>query len=73
VDIGAKALLHREILKAAEAGAAVLVSSSELEELVALCHRVLVMRQGRIVATVGREDLSVATLRTSMLGLAEVA
>jgi ribose transport system ATP-binding protein len=73
VDVGAKALLHREILTAAERGAAVLVSSSELEELVALCHRVLVMREGRVVAEIGRSDLTVSLLRSYALGMAEAA
>ena len=50
VDIGAKVQLHREVLAAAAEGVAVVVSSSDAEELVALCHRVLVLRKGRMAA-----------------------
>ena len=50
VDIGAKAELHLEILRAAREGAAVAVSSSDTDELAALCHRVLILREGRVAA-----------------------
>jgi len=50
VDIGAKALLHRWILREAERGVAVAISSSDVDELAALCQRILVCHDGRIVA-----------------------
>jgi len=49
VDVGAKADIHRLVDEAAEAGTAVLVASTDHEELVRLCHRVLVVRRGRVV------------------------
>jgi ribose transport system ATP-binding protein len=48
VDVGAKAELHRQILEAAEARAAVVVNSTDVEELAAICTRVLIIRDGRI-------------------------
>lgn len=51
VDIGAAAVIHAAIAGAARAGLAILVISADLGELRRLCHRLLVMRQGRIVAS----------------------
>jgi ribose transport system ATP-binding protein len=49
VDVGAKAELHLELLRAARDGAAIAVSSSDTDELAALCHRIVVLQNGRIV------------------------
>lgn len=54
VDIAAKANIHNLILELAERGAAVIVASSELEEVLSLSHRLAVMRQGSIVAEFDR-------------------
>jgi ABC-type sugar transport system ATPase subunit len=50
VDVGARGEIHRLIRGLAQAGAAVMVVSSEPDELPDLCDRVLVMAEGRIVA-----------------------
>ena len=50
VDVGAKGQIHELILRLADDGMAVLLISSELEEVLGLAHRVLVMRRGRVVA-----------------------
>ncbi len=52
VDVPTKAEIYRLITDLAKAGLGVLVVSSELEELVGICTRILVMRQGEIVAEV---------------------
>jgi ribose transport system ATP-binding protein len=49
VDIGAKRQIHELIVELAAGGMAVVVISSEIEEVIGLSHRVLVMRAGRIV------------------------
>ena len=56
VDISTKAEIYRIISDLAEAGLGVLVVSSELEELAQICTRVLVMREGEIVAEVPGKD-----------------
>jgi ABC-type sugar transport system ATPase subunit len=48
VDVGAKAGIHELMRDLAEAGAAILMISSELPELVALSHRIVVMHAGTI-------------------------
>ncbi|MGO4570393.1 sugar ABC transporter ATP-binding protein [Microvirga sp. 2TAF3] len=58
VDIGTKEQIYRFIASLAEKGCSVIVISSEMQELIGLCHRVLVMRNGRIAGEVGAADLS---------------
>jgi ABC-type sugar transport system ATPase subunit len=63
VDVGAKRALYQLITTLAAEGMAVLLISSELEEIMGLAHRVLVMRLGRIVAELkdspdGRSELT---------------
>ena len=48
VDVGAKTEIYTLVNRLAEAGKAVLVISSEHQELFGLCDRVLVMREGEI-------------------------
>src|SRR3954451_7320400 len=50
VDVGAKAELYKVIADLAKSGIGVLVVSSENEELLGICTRILVMREGEIVA-----------------------
>jgi rhamnose transport system ATP-binding protein len=49
VDVSARAAIHRLINKLAAEGTAVLMISSEIEEVLGLAHRVLVMRRGSII------------------------
>jgi ribose transport system ATP-binding protein len=63
VDVGARAEIHRLIRTLAEKGLAVLVVSSEPEELPDVCDRVLVMAEGRIV----RELSGAAVSRTAIV------
>jgi len=58
VDIGAKQAIYQAIDAAAAGGAGVVVCSSEAKELVRLCNRVLVMRNGRVAAELSGEDLT---------------
>jgi len=72
VDVGTKGELHRQLLAAAAAGSAVVVSSSDLEELVALCHRVLVLRAGRVAAEFVSSSVTTANISRASLGEQEV-
>jgi ribose transport system ATP-binding protein len=56
VDIATKAEIYRIISELAASGLGVLVVSSELEELAHICTRVLVMREGEIVAELDGKD-----------------
>jgi ribose transport system ATP-binding protein len=50
VDVGARVAIYQRITEMAEQGAAVLIVSSDLPEVLNLCHRVYVFSQGRITA-----------------------
>ena len=62
VDVGAKAEIYRLLFDTAERGIGILVSSSEIPELLTLCDRILVMFRGRIVASLSREEATEARI-----------
>lgn len=71
VDLGATQFIWRTITDARDAGAAVLLSSADLSELLALSDRLVVLYRGKVVAAfVNTPDLTPETLGTYMLGLA---
>jgi ribose transport system ATP-binding protein len=70
IDIGAKAHIHRLILDFANGGGAVLISSSEFNELLNLSDAVLAIRQGKVLAHLvrGRSDFTESRLRAVLGG-----
>ncbi len=58
IDVGAKREFYRIISDLAKAGKAVILISPELDELMGLTHRLLVMANGRVVATLTTADTS---------------
>jgi len=58
VDVGAKREIYHLVQRLAEQGLAVVVISSELMELIGLCHRVAVMRAGRLQTTLHEPNLT---------------
>ncbi len=58
VDVGAKRAIYDLLVSLAEEGLGVLLISSELEEVLGLAHRVLVMRAGRIVSELRDEQMT---------------
>jgi ABC-type sugar transport system ATPase subunit len=56
VDVGAKSELHARISQLAGAGAAILLISSEISELLSLSDRIVVMREGRVSGEVAAES-----------------
>jgi len=62
VDVGAKAEIYRLFNVAVQAGAAILIVSTDFEEVANVCHRALVFDRGRMVAELAHEALSVNAL-----------
>jgi ribose transport system ATP-binding protein len=58
VDVGAKRDIYFLVQRLAREGRGVIVVSSELVELIGLCHRVVVMRNGRVQATLQAGELT---------------
>ncbi|QTX03592.1 sugar ABC transporter ATP-binding protein [Agromyces archimandritae] len=69
VDIGAKATIYAAVERAAEAGTAVLVASSDAKELATVCDRVIVMRAGRPAAELAGDDLTERRLVAAGYGI----
>jgi ribose transport system ATP-binding protein len=58
VDVGAKAEIHRILRDLATRGTGIIVISSELPELIGLCDRAIVIREGRIAGEVTGDDMN---------------
>jgi len=71
VDVGAKAEIHGLIRDLAARGNAVLLISSELPEVIALSHRILVMRGGELVAEVAHQNATQEVLMRLMAGVGD--
>jgi ABC-type sugar transport system ATPase subunit len=56
IDVGARAEIYQLMIDLASKGAAIIVVSSDLPEVLGLAHRVLVVRDGRIAGTLTREQ-----------------
>jgi ABC-type sugar transport system ATPase subunit len=56
IDVGAKAEIYRLMIELVSRGAAIVMVSSELPEVLGMSHRVLVVRGGQIVAELARSD-----------------
>lgn len=70
IDVGAKSEIYQLLDDLAGEGKAILMISSELPELIGLCTRILVMREGRLVGEVARKEFSEAGIMRLMAGVA---
>ena len=68
LDVGSIEYIHRRIVEQRDAGAAVLIVSSELEEVVSLGDRIAVMYQGKIVKTLAPAEATLERLGLLMGG-----
>ncbi len=68
VDIGAIEFIYAQLRAMRDAGWAVLVVSSELDEILALSNRVIVMNQGRVTGELAIEDCTEASIGLLMVG-----
>jgi len=72
VDVGAKAEIYRLLGRVAATGVGVLLASSEPAELVGVCDRVVVLRDGRSVRELRTDEVGEAELLAASMGSVEV-
>ena len=58
IDVGSKSEIYKLIRKLADEGVAVMMVSSELEEVIGLADRVMVMHEGRCTGILDRDEIS---------------
>ena len=68
IDVGAKRDLYKHLRIFVNEGGTAIFLSSELEEFIGLCHRVLVFRDGSIFETFEKEDINPNTILEGMFG-----
>jgi simple sugar transport system ATP-binding protein len=68
LDVGAVSYVHRRLLEARERGAAILLISEDLEEILVLSDRIVVMSRGRLSGASARGERSIAELGELMAG-----
>ena len=69
IDVGSKAEIYTLINRMSKEGRAVVMVSSEMPELLSLCDRIMVVREGRIVYETTREEATQETLMNYAFGL----
>lgn len=70
LDIGATAFVHQQLLAQRAKGAAIVLVSTELDEVLALSDRIVVMFAGRIVGSLSRQEVTLERLGAMMTGQA---
>ena len=68
VDVGARAAINKRIRQAADDGVAVLVCTSDEDELAELCDRVIVLFRGQITAELSGDSMTPRNLSHASLG-----
>lgn len=68
VDVGAKADIHKLVDEAAAQGAAVLVASTDHEELVRVCDRVIIMRRGKVADILRGSQITADNITAATIG-----
>jgi simple sugar transport system ATP-binding protein len=68
IDVGSIEFIHRQLVAARDAGAAILLVSAELDEILTLADRIAVMYEGRIVATLDAAEATRERIGLLMAG-----
>ncbi len=69
VDVGAKVEIYKNINDLAEQGVAIVMISSEMTEIIGMCDRTLIMRQGKVVGELNKSELGEEKLIRYSMGV----
>ena len=69
IDVGSIEYIHKRIIEARDAGVGILIVSTELDEILSLSDRILVMFSGRIVAEYAADKVTLGEIGLSMAGV----
>ena len=72
IDVGAKAEIHGFMNELVKQGAAVLMISSELPEIIGMSDRIYVMRNGKIVAEIAHSEATQEKIIEFAMGVDEI-
>jgi ABC-type sugar transport system ATPase subunit len=67
VDVGARADIHEEVRRMAEEGSAVIVITSDFEEIEAICTRAFVLQRGHVTDMLEGDELAVRSITARAL------
>ncbi|MBV9633137.1 MAG: sugar ABC transporter ATP-binding protein [Methylobacteriaceae bacterium] len=68
VDVGSKAEIYQLLQEGLDRGLSVLLVSSDFEEVAGVCHRALIFDRGRVIAELGRGELSIQRITALAAG-----
>jgi ABC-type sugar transport system ATPase subunit len=69
IDVGTKAELYQLMRNLSEEGKTILLYSTEMNELIGLCDRVLVLKNGRIIESLEGDSITKASIVNASLGI----
>jgi ABC-type sugar transport system ATPase subunit len=73
VDVGARADIYGQFAVLAEQGLGIVLSSSDMVELMGMCHRIVVIREGRVSADIPASEATEERLLAAQLPVAELS
>jgi ribose transport system ATP-binding protein len=68
LDVAARTAVHKVVRELAAQGLSIIVSSSEVDEILSTCDRTLIMHNGRVVTQIAKADMSKDTITGAVLG-----
>lgn len=71
IDIGARAVIYAELRRRAAEGLAIVMASSDVEDLLAACDRTIALRDGRVVADLSRDRMTKPSIAYAVEGAHE--